>query len=201
MASKKNRVITDDEIERDIAELKEAAGAWHNDREKLHSEAALCSGIRKKYKGNPAAKEKLYARLPEKARFSKLATIGDIEEFKKPEIWASLPDTLTGRYAAAQLYKAKLWTKALAAGVIHRDATEAALKAYRRVHGETKSRKRTMRLSFSGFDAVKNSGIVKVLLNLRDQQGLELFLNGVKQPSRTAEKTSDAAAGHTKAAA
>ena len=172
MASKKKRVITDDEIERDIAELKEAA-AWHNDREKLNSESVLCSEIRKKYKGDPAASKKLYARLPEKARFSKLATIGEIEEFRKPEIRAKLPDTLTGRYAAAQLYKAKLWAKALAAGVIRPDATEAELNAYRRANSNAKPRKREKRVYFSGFDAVKDAGIVKLLQKLCDKYGLK----------------------------
>jgi DNA repair photolyase len=91
MAETEKRVITDDEIEKDIAELREAA-AWHNDREKLEKEEAVCARIREKYRRNPAARKKLYARLPEKARFSKQATIGDIEEFKKPEIRANLPD-------------------------------------------------------------------------------------------------------------
>ena len=100
---------------------------------------------------------------------------------------------MTGRYAAAQLYKAKLWAKALAAGVIRPDAAEAELNAYRRANSNAKPRKREKRVYFSGFDAVEDAGIVKLLQKLCDEYGLKLDSKPVTQPTPTADRKSEAA--------
>lgn len=107
MANDGQHIITDDEIARDIAAVKSSSSTREHreDYEQLLKDEVLYSSIRKKYKGQPEARKKFLAGLdqPEKSRFSKIATIGDVEEFKLPDTRSKLPKTLTGRYAAAQL--------------------------------------------------------------------------------------------------
>ncbi len=187
MAEHEQVTITDEEIERDIAEVRASAATRENYDELLNEEARN-SSLRKKYKGQTAAQEKFYAGLlqPEKRASARRRRTGDVEAFRVPEIASKLPKTMTGRYASAQLWEAKLFWRALADGVVHPKATDKELNAYRLAHGKAKARTPVMRLSFSGYDPTKHLAGVNEAKKLSSKLGAKLKLSPAKLHSSVA---------------